>query len=68
MDHYYVNDTAQSTGEHEVHTQDCKRCPGESNRTYLGSFSNCQEAVRKAKEYYFNVDGCYHCSKPCHAG
>ena len=66
MDYYYVNDTPQSTGEHEVHKESCQYCPGTSNRTYLGYFSNCQDAVQKAKDHYHNVDGCYHCCKPCH--
>ena len=66
MDHYFVNDTAQPTGEHEVHTEDCTYCPEVLNSTYLGYFSNCEDAVRKATEYYHNIDGCYHCSKPCH--
>jgi len=65
-DHYCVNDTAQRTGEHEVHTEDCEFCPGASNRTYLGYFSNCKDAVKKAKEYYDDVDGCRFCSEPCH--
>lgn len=64
MDHYYVNENAQSTGEHEVHKKDCSYFP--SKNIHLGYFSNCQDAVKKAKEHYSNVDGCYHCCRPCH--
>lgn len=64
MDHYYVNNVAQSTGEHEVHKEGCQYFP--SNRTYLGYFSNCQDAVKKANTIYSNVGGCYTCSRPCH--
>ena len=64
MDYYYVNDKPQPTGEHEVHKESCQYFP--NNRTYLGYFSNCHEAIKKAKTIYSNVDGCYTCSKPCH--
>lgn len=64
--HYYVNKNAQSTGEHEVHTENCSYLPDMSNRQYLGYFDNCKDAMQAAKKYYNNVDGCYYCSKLCH--
>jgi len=63
---YYVNDNAQSTGEHEVHKAGCSHMPYESNSTFLGYFSDCHEAVEKAREKYSNVDGCYFCARDCH--
>lgn len=66
MDHYYVNENAQSTGEHEVHKESCKYFPSIKNRKYLGYFSNCSDAVKKAKEYYEEVDGCRECCYACH--
>lgn len=63
---YYVNKSAPSTGEHEVHTSDCNYIPEPENRTYLGKFDTCQDAINKAKEYYINVDGCYYCARECH--
>ncbi len=63
---YYVNKQAQTNGDHEVHKSDCSRMPNEENRKYLGSFSNCSGAVRKAKEYYPKSNGCYYCSRECH--
>lgn len=63
---YYVNDNAQPTGEHEVHTENCTHGANLKNRTYLGDFSNCQDAVRKAKNRYSDVDGCAYCAAPCH--
>ncbi len=62
----YVNKNAQSTGEHEVHTTGCSYMPEPENRVYLGEFTNCGGAVRKAKNVYSNVDGCYYCSNECH--
>lgn len=64
MENYYVNNVAQSSGEHEVHKEGCTYFP--SNRTYLGYFLNCQEAIQKARTIYSNVDGCYTCARPCH--
>lgn len=66
MDHYYVNKNAQLTGEHEVHKSGCSYMPDINNRIYLGSFSNCQDAVREARKYYSKVDGCYYCCPRCH--
>lgn len=66
MDYYYVNKNAQPTGEHEVHKSSCNHLPDTSNCIGLGYFSNCADAVKKAKEHYSNVDGCYHCCRPCH--
>jgi hypothetical protein len=64
MAKYYVNKEAQSTGEHEVHKKGCQYFP--SRHIYLGIFSSCQGAVKKAKEQYTNVDGCAYCSPSCH--
>ena len=66
MPSYYVNRNAQSNGDHEVHKEGCEWMPDEANKKYLGEFSNCQDAVRKAKEYDSEADGCAHCSKECH--
>ncbi|MCD4654761.1 hypothetical protein K8T06_12615 [bacterium] len=66
MAKYYVNKNAQDNGDHEVHVYGCTRMPLEKNRTYLGSYSSCHGAVRKAKEYYTQSDGCYYCSEECH--
>lgn len=66
MANYYVNKNAQSNGDHEVHKAGCSWLPKVENRIYLGNFNNCKEAVRKAKEYYSKVNGCYYCSKECH--
>ena len=66
MDHYYVNKNAQSNGDHEVHKESCDYLPNSENRIYLGYYSNCREAVKKAKEYFDQVNGCYYCSYECH--
>ena len=66
MAKYYVNENAQPTGEHEVHKEGCKHLPELPNKKYLGEFSNCRDAIREAKKYFNNVDGCFYCSNECH--
>ncbi len=63
---YYVNKIAQSTGEHEVHAENCIYLPQYPNRLYLGTFTSPREAVEEAKKYYAEVDGCYFCCYPAH--
>ena len=62
---YYVNKKTQANGDHEVHREDCNYLPSVGNRLYLGEFSSCQVAVRKAKETYRQSNGCYYCSRDC---
>lgn len=66
MAKYYVNKNAQNNGDHEVHKQGCFWLPKVENRIYLGEHTSCKSAVRKAKDYYDQVNGCYHCSNECH--
>ncbi len=66
MARYYVNKNAQSNGDHEVHRQGCTFIPLSENRIYLGEHTRCKSAIRKAKEYYNQVNGCYYCSNDCH--
>lgn len=63
---FYVNENAQSNGDHEVHRATCSRLPDPDNRLYLGDYSTSQEAVRKAKTYYNQVNGCYYCCPETH--
>ncbi|RFM26555.1 hypothetical protein [Deminuibacter soli] len=63
---YYVSKVAQDNGDHEVHAEDCAWLPKPTHRTYLGQFDNCADAVREAKKYHNQANGCIYCSKPCH--
>jgi hypothetical protein len=63
---YYVNKRAQSNGDHEVHTASCRYLPSENDRRFLGDFSNCADAVREAKRYYPQSNGCRFCATACH--
>jgi len=66
MADYCVNKQAQPSGDHEVHTSTCYYLPSPENRQELGAFSNCHDAVREAKKYYAQVNGCFFCSRECH--
>lgn len=63
---YYVNKVAQVTGEHEVHRATCSWLPNTENRLYLGEFATSYEAIREARKYYLNVDGCAFCCPESH--
>ena len=64
MFNYYVNNNAQPNGDHEVHRDGCNYMP--ISKTHLGAFNNCHDAVKAAKQYYAQVNGCYFCSTACH--
>jgi hypothetical protein len=66
MKNYYENKNAQSNGDHEVHTDDCKYLPIPVNRKSLGEFSNCKPAVTEAKKTYSQSNGCKTCCEDCH--
>jgi hypothetical protein len=66
MASYYVNKNAQPNGDHEVHVTGCSFMPDGNNRIYLGEHSSCQSAVRKAKEMFRQVNGCFYCARECH--
>ncbi len=68
MPNYYVNRNAQTNGDHEVHEESCQYLPAVLNRIHLGFFYNCSDAVREARKYYSQVNGCYYCCRPCHTG
>jgi len=63
---YVVNDNAQNNGDHEVHTKQCTYFSMIRSYTNLGPHSTCTSAVRKAKEYYSQSNGCAFCSPACH--
>jgi len=66
MARYYVNKNAQNNGDHEVHKEGCSYLPEPQNRTFLGDFDNCRDAVRESKKHYKQTNGCFYCSRECH--
>lgn len=68
MASYFVNRNAQPNGDHEVHVSGCTWMPIESNRLYLGEFSNCFGAVIEARKCYTQSNGCAYCCSACNTG
>lgn len=70
MKSYYFHNTVDVNNRHEIHAEDCSYLPSPSNRTYLGNFYNCYEAILTARlRYPFkSFDGCYWCCRDCHNG
>jgi len=66
MAKYYVNNTAQSNGDHEVHEDGCYWLTLVVSKKDLGFHSNCKSAVTEAKKTYKKSNGCIHCSEECH--
>jgi len=67
MPKFYVNNHAQTNGDHEVHKETCAWMPNPENRTYLGEFSSCQSAVAYSKKHHYTKsDGCAHCCPEAH--
>lgn len=64
---YIVNKNAQiRTGEHKVHTNECKKKPKYENIRELGKFCDSQRAICEAIKYYSVVDSCKYCCKEIH--
>lgn len=70
MEHYYVNNnpTLNPGYHHEVHTEKHINELKVISKSYLGYYTNCAEAVNKAKEIYNDADGCAVCCPLCHRG
>lgn len=64
MASYYVNNKAQTNGDHEVHETSCRYLP--SDKKYLGDYTSCSSAVTEAKKTYSQSNGCATCSTACH--
>ena len=66
MAKYYVNNNAQSNGDHEVHVEGCPYLPLIVSKTALGDHSNCHSAVTEAKKHHRQSNGCATCCRACH--
>jgi len=62
MDDYCVNKNVQTNGDHEVHKSGCVYWPAPANVQLLGQHSSCASAVRAARGYFTQVNGCKTCS------
>lgn len=63
---YYVNNSSQQNGDHEVHKEGCSWLSMAKDVKYLGVYNNGNEAVAYAKRFYYQADGCYYCCREAH--
>ena len=76
MAQYILNKHRQSAadgGNFEVHNvSTCGHLPDAENRIHIGYYESCGPAKAEAKRKYpgnaADIDGCYHCCRPCHTG
>jgi len=68
MDRYYVNNTPQTSGDHEVHKNGCYWLSLATSTRDLGFHSSCITAVAAARQIYRTANGCATCASACHTG
>lgn len=66
MKHYYFGNIPDKKGSYIVHSEYCDHLP--RFKTYIGYFSDCHEAIVKAKTQhpFKKFDGCSWCYKNFH--
>lgn len=61
MSHFFINNFAQTDGNHEVHLLGCNRMP--SDKRYLGNFYSVSEALIEARKEFWQSGGCERCAR-----
>ena len=59
MTHYFVDNSAQPDGVHEVHAVGCRRMA--IDKQYLGDFLTCESAVVEARKQFWQTGSCARC-------
>ncbi len=52
MKSYYFNNVADVNGNYEIHAEDSPFIPSSLDRTYIGDFSSCDDALQMAISQY----------------
>ncbi len=60
MPHYFINNHAQSNGDHEVHAAGCSKMP--VDKGYLGHFECIGEALMEARKDFWQSATCLRCA------
>lgn len=63
---YFVSKFPLSNGKYEMHEASCRNLPSKDRLMSLGSFKDCIHAMKEAKKYFQNTDGCLLCCRRCH--
>lgn len=68
--YYYINNnqTCNPGLHHEVHTETHAKLLKISSKTYLGYYFDETDAVLKAKQFFYDADGCAICCPRAHKG
>ncbi|WP_276168193.1 hypothetical protein [Zobellia alginiliquefaciens] len=61
MTKYYVNNTPQSNGDHDVHTEDCFSLAFTLSKTDLGHHATYDLALTKAQKTFKRANPCPRC-------
>jgi len=59
MTHYFVDNSTQPDGTHEVHAVGCKRMA--IDKQYLGDFMTCEQANIEARKQFWQTGACVRC-------
>jgi hypothetical protein len=59
MTHYFVDNSTQPDGAHEVHAVGCRRMA--IDKQYLGDFLSCESAVIEARKQFWTTAPCVRC-------
>lgn len=62
---YYLDTQKTIFGENEVHEEGCYRLPKKEKKKYIGKFSNCHTAVKRARKQFEDAVECYFCIGQC---
>jgi hypothetical protein len=70
MPFFVLEYEANQDDVHLIHREhsDCDRYPTLDNQLAIGFHDNGNEALKEARNYFDNVDGCSRCCKDCHRG
>lgn len=63
---YFVNNSAQYNGDHEVHVEGCRWLAMAKDVAYLGEFESASDALAVAEMRYAKADGCFFCCNSVH--
>ncbi len=61
MIEYYVEKTANETGEHVVHSSRCSSLPATETMRYLGPYSNINAPMNEASNWFSKACACTEC-------
>ena len=67
MHQFCVSLDEDKNGSHIVHLDGCQRWPPPKSTRLLGLYEYCDEALRAARMFFGQVDGCSQCIPQCHA-